>query len=728
MSRKKLQQANELHARGEVPQAAAVYRRILKFEPANAAALHALGMLEAGQGNFGESLRLFERLVRLYPQDPAVRNNFANALRASGARAAAVEQYEEAVRLRPGHAQAWCNRGAVLDELGRQEEALASLDQALRIEPDNADARYNRGNVLHDLGRHEEALGSYAQALEIAPDFAAAWCSRGDVLAGLERYAEALASYDRAVGLRPDHAEAWCQRGGTLNEMKRPAAALQSCERAIALEPGHFGGWWNAANACFRLGRHAEALDHYRKALSLKPDIDYGPGQCLHEKMILCDWEGLGELRGLIEKGVAEGRRVAMPFVAQVAAFSAELQKACAEIHVAELFPSAASASIRGTSAGSSGRIRIGYVSGDFRNHPVGHQVRGLAKYHDRSAFEVIGLSLRRDDADPGQQSMRADLDQFHDLSDVPGAEAVAKIRAMALDVAVDLQGHMDGRRMELFAARIAAVQVNFLCPGTSGAPFVDYILADGTVIPANRQGAYRENLVALPDSFFITDYRAMRLTPAPPRAEQDLPAAGFVFASFCESYKISPSTWDVWMRLLRALPESVLWLGIRNPVALENLRREAAARGVAPERLVIAKFTAQREDHLSRLATADLCLDTPGYNGHTTTADALWAGVPVLATLGDGFSARVAASQLQACGLPELIADSVTAYEALALELARSPDRLAALRARLAANRQTRPLFDTQRSVRHVESAFEGMLARHRQGMPAQSFCVAPA
>ncbi len=725
MSQKKLQQAISLHAQGDVLQAAALFRRVLKLEPANAVALHGLGMIAAELGEFAESVRVLGRLVGMHPGDAALRNNYANALRASGDREAALGQYAEAIRLQPDYARAWSNRGAVFNEIGRNEDALASFEEALRHEPGSADVLYNRANVLHDLGRPHAALESYAQALHLEPEHAAAWRNQGELLADLGRHGEALASFDRALALDTGHAQAWAHRGGVLNELKHPAAALESCDRAIVLEAAYFGAWWNGAIACMTLKRYEQALRYFRRALERKPDIDYGPGQCLLSQLMVCEWKGLEVLRQEIAAEIAQGRKVATPFVALAAAFSPELQKACAEIYVADRFLAATSTADPAL-PGARSRIRIGYVSGDLRSHPVGYQTRGLARFHDRTAFEVIGLSLRKDDADPAQRELRGMFDQFHDLDALQGAEAIARIRALDLDIAVDLQGHLDGARTGLFAGRIAPLQVNFLCPGTSGASYIDYIVADASVIPEREHAAYTEKIVLLPDSFFVTDYHHLRLAPPPSRASQGLPESGFVFASFCESYKISPRIWDVWMRLLREMPDSILWLGVRgNDIALKNLREAAASSGVAPARLLVSTFAASRIEHLSRLALADLCLDTPGYNGHTTTADALWAGVPVLTTPGAGFSARVAASLVRAVGLPEMVVDDMAQYEARAKMLAREPGQLATLRAKLAEQRLTQPLFDTRRTVRLVESAYRHMQSRHRAGAPAASFVV---
>ncbi len=705
--------------------------RAIELDPRCAKALvnRAAVLLEMGKA--AEALESADRALLVDAGDAQAWLNRGNALGKLGRDDEALECYDSmlagthsCVGAHPGHAGAWNNRGNTLLRLRRHAEALLAFDKALASDPGNMEAWSNRGIALSELGRHEEALDSHDRALALRPDAAGAWTNRGFTLSGMKRYAGALACYDRSLAIQPDLAEAWSNRGRMLGVMRRFDDALAAFDRALEIDPGLADAWLNRGNALYQVKRYGPAVDCYSRALALHPDIDHALGGWIHASLMLCQWSGLEDGFKRAEDAILRGRNVASPFQALAAPFSRETQRRCAELGVAKYFPPRAGAVDLPASTGR--RLRIGYISADFRDHPVGYQLRGLLRWHDNASVELVGFSLRDPGPDAYRDVLRQGFARVHELGALPPQEAIDLMRRERLDVAVDLTGHTDGSRMELLAARIAPIQVNYLCPGTSGAPYFDYLVADTVTIPPGHQAGYTEHVVRLPGSFFVTDYRHVALAPHPSRAHEGLPVAGFVFACFCESYKITPRIWDVWMRVLRQVPQSVLWLGLRsNTAALENLRREAQIRGVAPDRLLVAKFAERREDHLSRLALADLCLDTPVYNGHTTTADALWAGVPVLTSPGDAFCGRVAASILNAIGLPELVARDLAAYEAIALRLAQAPGALAELRARLARNRLTQPLFDTERSVRHLEVAFRTMVERRRNGLPPESFAV---
>ena len=723
----RLQHAMTLHQRGDLAEAAALYRGVLRKQPANPMAAYGLGMVCADRGEFDEAARLLHRVAGLRPDDPAVRGNYANVLKLAGRREAALAEYDALLARHPGHAGAWSNRAATLNELGRHTDALASIERALAIAPEDAAMRHNHGNILADLGRDAAALEAYDRATALDGGTAERWLCHAQALVRLRRYEASLMDYHRVLELEPERFEAWRGLAAALIDLGRFRTGLEACRRALALSPDDADVHWFASGACLVLGEVRAAMSHCERAQAGRPDIDYATGQRLHAARVLCEWAELDRLTAEVVSGIDAGRRIILPMESQMAGLDASRQLACARLYAEDPNSGASAAVLRsaglaGPAASAGCRIRVGYVSGDFRNHPVGQQMRAVVAHHDRAAVEAIGISLRGDDGDPQHAHFKSTMERFVDVSAMPDEEAVRAIAALGLDIAVDLQGHTSGRRMQLFAAGLAPVQVNFLCPGTSGAAFIDYIIADRTVLPDRHLDAFSEKAVRLPGSFFINDY-AM-LPAAEPgsvsRALEGLPEDAFVFASFCDSYKLSPEDWDGWMGLLRALPRSVLWLGLaKRPEAVANLQKRAAAAGVGPERLVIARFAQARHAHVARLALADLCLDTPTYNGHTTTADALWAGTPVLTVAGAGFSSRVAASILTAAGLEDLVLPDLASYLARARALAEAPAALATLRGRVAQARTASPFFDAARAVRHLEAAYRAMVERAARGLP---------
>ncbi|HEY0267181.1 MAG TPA: tetratricopeptide repeat protein, partial [Rhizomicrobium sp.] len=556
-----------------------------------------------------------------------------------------------------------------LSALGRGEEALASLDAALALRPGDAQSWYNRGNTLRALARHEEALAAYDRALAIRPGDARTLNNKGVAWNALGRFDTALAVYELGLTLHPEDGELWFNRGVALQLLKRHDAALASHDRALALDPAHDGAFREAAVCA----------------------------------MYLCEWPRMAEIRRLWPS-----RPAAMqPWTLIGYGGDPRAQLECAR-RAARVLP-------RGPALWSGeryrhDRIRIAYLSADFRNHPVAVQLAQHLEQHDRSRFEIVGVSSGADDGSAVRTRVAAAMDTFHDVRGVPPRRVAERLRALEIDIALDLDGHTEGNALAVLAHRPAPLQVSWLgYPGTTGADFIDHVLADAIAAPPSHQPFYSETLLHLPAGFFPLD-TTRAIGAAPGRAEAGLPATGFVFCCFNNNWKIAPSVFDIWMRLLAQVPGSVLWL---RQGAEQTLRREAAARGIAPERLVFAAPEPDSGRHLARQTLADLFLDTLPYNAHATAADALWAGLPVITQLGDAFAGRVAASLVTAAGLPELVTHSAENYEALALALARDPVRLKDLRDRLAANHATAPLFDTARLTRDIETAFAAMLEK---------------
>jgi len=681
-----------LHQRGDLAQAEAGYERALALAPGRASVMNNLAAVYLERGKLADARRLCESVLQNDPQDEAALLNLGNCLVRQDLAAEALVAYERALRIRPGYPDAMKNRGNALLALQRPGEALVEYDRSIAVSPEDADLHFNRGNALLALKRAEEAVASYERAIAIRRGHAGAHYNRGNALMKLDRLEDALASHDRALALKPDHV-------GALNN------------RGIVLQ---------------RLGRRKELIENHGRLLAVAPDHPYIPGSYLHAQLDCCVWQEYEACVAQIAEGVRAGRHADSPFHFLAISESAADQLICARTCVAEEYPASAQPVWRGERYDHQ-RIRVAYVSADLHHHAVPLLIAGLFEMHDRARFEVTAISLGPDRNDEMRSRLKSAVDRFVDVRDRGDPEVSALLRELEIDVAVDLQGFTLNCRPGIFANRAAPVQVNYLgYPGTMGADYMDYIVADRHVIPPEDAAAYSEKIVWLPDSYQVNDRKRRIAGRTPSRAELGLPQDAFVYCCFNNNYKIAPYVFDVWMRILRGTERSVLWLLEDNPVATGNLRREAEARGVAADRLVFAPRM-RTEEHLARQRRADLFLDTRPYNAHVTASDALWAGLPVLTCRGSTFAGRVATSLLNAAGVPELVTTSWDEYQRLALRLAADRDLLAAMKERLARNRDTCPLFDTDRFRRHIESAYATMHERARRGEAPASFAVAP-
>jgi predicted O-linked N-acetylglucosamine transferase (SPINDLY family) len=746
-----------LHRQGRLREAAAIYEEILRRQPGHADALHLLGLVSLQSGQARGAVDLIERAVAANPRNPAAHynlghglcllarfqdaiasfdralalkpdyaeahNNRANALSALKRHAEAVAGFQRAVALRPDYAEAHNNLGITLHELKDHEGALASFDAAIRLRPDYAEACNNRGGVLEHLQRHAEALASFDRALALTPDYADAHYNRGNALHALKRHDEALASYDNAIALRPGHVEAHVNRGNALRAAKRRAEALASYERAIALNPSFAEAHANRGDVLYELERFAESALAYETAFRLDPSCKYAIGSALDARQHACAWRGAEPLKQAF-RTMDPARRIVQPFAAQGLLDNPAQLLACAKAYgEAECPPRPPLAPLRPRPRRE--RIRLAYVSANFHDHAMMRVMAELFELHDRDAFEVVAVSIGPASGDAMRRRLEAAFDLFLDCRTDSETDIACSLMRHEIDIAVDLMGYTRDSRPEIFSYRPVPLQVNYLgFPGTMGVPYMDYILGDATVTPLDHQPFFAEKIVQLPESYQVNDRRRVIASGTPQRRDFGLPETGFVFCCFNNTYKITPEMFDLWMRLLQAVEGSVLWQFRGNPDVETNLRREAAARDVAPERLVFAPKL-EFSQYLARTRCADLFLDTLPYNAHSTASDALWMGLPVLTCLGRAFQGRVGASLLRAVGLPELVTASLAEYEALALRLATDPALLAAIKAKLEINRLTAPLFDTDRFARHVERAYRMMHERHLRGLPPESFAV---
>ena len=745
------QRALTLHQQGRLEEADSLYAELLQRQPAHLQALHLSGIIALQMNRprralalFGEALRVDPRCVpllvnqgnalqQLAQHEPAMRSfdaalaldphlaeahfNRGNALRDLGRYTEAVAGYQAALALKPAYADAHINHGLSLARLGRHGEALASYERAIALRGDCADAHYNRGNELRELGRFEDAVGAYDRALAIAPGFADAHLNRGTVLVELRRHSDALASFERAIALRPNDAEGYFNRGAALQYIGDFEAALACYGTALAINPDHDGALGNRAGALRELEQLEAALASYDRAIACRPDrIDLHADR-LHTRMQACDWRDLASDAARVAARI-ESRAAANPFGILAWCGSAALQRSAAENWVEGKFP-AMPAPGPVAKGPRPQRVRLGYFSSDLHEHATAYLIAELLELHDRSRFEVTAFSFGPDSMGRMRRRLQAACEHFVDVSGQSDEAVALMARNSSIDIAVDLKGFTRDARMGIFARRAAPLQVSYLgWPGTTGAPYMDYLIADSTLVPQGNQASFCEKIVYLPHSYQVNDRKRVIADRQFDRAALGLPPTGLVFCCFNNSYKITPAVLDLWMRILRRVDGSVLWLVEHSALAARNLRREAALRAVDPGRLIFAP----RMDlplHLARQRAADLFLDTFPCNAHTTASDALWAGLPLLTCPGEPFAARVAASLLSAIDLPELIAATPLEYEEIAVRLAADPSALAGIRQKLARNRLAAPLFDTPRYARHLEAAYLKMYERHRSGLP---------
>jgi protein O-GlcNAc transferase len=747
---------------GRFTEAETYFRRALQYHPPSDATLHNYGVALRALNRPAEALQRFSEALKLNPSVAETWNHRGGTFSDLNRNEEAIADFDKATARNPRFAEALQNKGKALLALGRGDAALAAFERALAIDPGVAEAWLGRGHALGGLGKYEEALSAYDRAVALNPSSAEAWLGRGHAFVQLQRFGDALAAYDRAVALNPHLAEGWLVRGFMLNVFGNHHEALSSYDRALALDSnlaqawigrgsvflhlqqydnalaaygralalnGNFAEAWSGqADVFVELKQPDKAIAAFDRALALNRDIRFAQGGRLHAKLFLSDWTNLeAELADLIAS-VRAGHPAVIPLEFVGMSTSAGDQLTCAKRFMADYpsFPPAWREEIY-----AHDRIRLGYLSADFHTHPVAQLMVGLFEHHDKSRFEISALSSGPDDGLDLRNRIKSAVENFIDVRAMTDDETAELIRRREFDVIVDLTGLTQGNRFSVLSRRVAPVQVNLLgYPGTMGADWMDYIIADPTVIPQDHFQFYTEQVVWLPDTFQPNAYPPNENTQASSqrlstRAECGLPEKGFVFCCFNNTFKITPMVFDRWMRLLRAVPDSVLWLTKPNPTAEANLAKEAELRGVPRERIIFAPRVDTVSEHLARQRQADLFLDTLPYNAHKTASDALWAGLPILTCAGETFAARVAASLLKAIGLPELITTSLEDYEALALNLTLDPSLLGSIKTKLARNRDTHPLFDTARFTRHIEAAYMRMWERYQAGEEPKPFTV---
>jgi predicted O-linked N-acetylglucosamine transferase (SPINDLY family) len=548
----------------------------------------------------------------------------------------------------------------------------------------------------------------------LQPDYFLAWSNRGNLLSELRLTEQAIQSYEKARQLNPNYAETWTNLGNAFFDLNRFSDAAIAHEKALSLNPEYGEAWSNYGNTLLEIKEYERAYESYVKAFQIKPDVPFLYGQLLSAKLGSCQWDQAEPNASAILARIDAKEKVCLPFVLLSTTASLAQQLSCAKVFIADRCPPVSyKLAEHQRSVDNKQKIRIGYFSSDFKQHPVGILMENILNLHDRTSFDFYGYFLNQKTLDSVETSINRLFDSAHDLFGMTDKDAHTLISQHQLDIAIDLNGHTSGARTALFSHRLAPIQVNYLgYAGTSGATFFDYLIADRVVIPQSDHVFFSEKIAYLPDSFFPVDTSIRNFGNLPSRNSQGLPDDGFIFACFNNAYKIQPEIFRRWINLLQSVEGSVLWLTTPSSKAIKNLQAACEDLGVDSSRLIFAKREAERRDHLSRLRLADLFLDTPHYNAHATCADALWAGVPVLTEVGSTFAGRVAASQLHALGMVDCIAASSETYTEKAIELALNPALLQSVRDRLSRNSKTMPLFDSKLYVRNLENVYREIVA----------------
>lgn len=657
---------------------------ILRINPKDSVALQILGLSFAMQGKILDSIPPLQKASIVEPKNSEILVNLAKAQFSAELFSDALKTYEKLARLIPNNAYILTDLATCLAKLKMDDLALLNFNKAIGIDPSFHMAWSNLGNLYSEMGHSNKAIEYYERSLSLNADSPESWTNYGNALFALRLFEQSKAAHERSLSLDPNYAEALSNYGNTLLELR-----MQS-----------------------------EAYSSYQRAFNLKPQHPYLIGELIASKRALCIWDDEGPSVEMLHSLVHENKPASIPFVMLQSGADMALQKRCAINYALDRFPSKGNARDIFSSKSSNEKIRVGYFSSDFKNHPVGILIKNIIEAHDRSKFEVYGFFLNEQCSDEMEQSLVNAFDHSFNLFSLSDAEAIDLVLQQKIDIAIDLNGHTSGARTAIFASKVAPVQVNYLgYAGTMGAEYYDYIVADKIVIPHEHQEFFTEEIAYLPHSFFPVDTSIgyEELGNLPDRASENLPPSGFVFSCFNNSYKISPEIFSTWMSLLKKVPDSILWLSRPSDIAATNLRSAAKSSGVDPNRIIFANRVPSRKMHLSRLRLSDLFLDTPNYNAHATAADALWAGVPVLTLLGNTFAGRVAASQNHALGMDRLVAKSIDEYIKIALQFSQAPEELASLRSNIESNRKSSMLFDIKSYVVSLESLYYKFLNPNR-------------
>jgi protein O-GlcNAc transferase len=711
-----LERGVRYHRCGKTVEAQKIYEKVLMIQPNDPDAKHLLGVVAYQMKDNEKALNLIMGAIGITSSVPYYHNSLGKVLMDMGRTDEAVRCYKRALMLKEDYPEAWRNLASALRTQGRLNASVKSYKRAIALDPKCAVTYCDLGNAFREQKQEEKAVFCFEKAVEIYPDYCDAYYNMGMALKELRRLDEAATCFQRAVQIKPGLADGYNSIGIVLKEMGKMDEAASCYKKAIYLVPEFAEAYNNLGNLLEELGSLEEAIICYRKSLEICPDHADVYNHLIRQLEAVCAWSELDSIRQQLDllnkKAFKKGERCPeMPLVNISRCLDPVQNLVIAKSWARDIKRSLSQTDTSFVhSRRPNRRITIGYLSNDFRNHPVSHLIVGLFGMHDRKAFQICSYSYGPNDKTSYRKRIEQHSDKFRDIRYSSDRDAAGIIYKDGVDILVDLMGHTRGARMAICAYRPAPIMVTYLgYPGTTGADFFDYLITDKTVTPEEHASYYSEHPVYMPHTYQVNERQQVAEATSISRRSLGLPDTAFVFCSFSQFFKIEPVMFSTWMRIMNRVPESVLWLLCMNSTAQNNLKREAQSRGIHSDRLVFAEVL-PKDNHLARHRFADLVLDTRIYNGHTTSSDALWADVPVVTVQGNHFASRVSASLLNAIGLPELVTHSLGEYEELVVHLAHNRFKLQGLKRKLSANRLTEPLFDTQRFAGNIEKAYKEM------------------
>ena len=700
------------------------YEESITANPLNHKAYNNLGVILNKLNSQNDAIKAFKKATNLKVDYHQAYFNLGSAYHFIGLYEEARQAYEDAIRLKPNYVEALCELGSTYRALKNPEKAICNYLSSIDLNSLNPDVYCYLGIIYYEQKKYLLALQHYDVALNLDPNHTYALCNKGNVLSSLYRFEEALKNFNLAIEIDQGYGDAYYNRGKLFADLRKYEEANIDFDCALKINPFDTSAIFSKGSILMIQKKFSDSYALFHSAIDINPDLDYSFGFRLQSMTLMCDWHKFEIYSKEILEKVKAGRKAILSFPLLALTDSLEIQRKASEIWAQDKYPFDNSLGPL-VKRDKRDRIRIGYYSADFHSHATANLMAGLFEGHDRSKFELFAFSFGPDKQDSMRQRLTQAFDQFIDVRSNSDKEVAEFSRMLGIDIAVDLKGSTKDHRFGIFSYRAAPVQISYIgYPGTMGADYIDYLIADKTVVPEAHQKHYAEKIIYLPDSYQVNDRKRVIADKTYTREELGLPIEGFVFCCFNNNYKITPAVFDGWMRILKAVPRSVLWLFEDNHMAAINLRKEAAARGIDEDRLVFAK-PMPLDHHLARHSAADLFLDTTPVNAHTTASDALWAGLPLLTCIGESFASRVAASLLQAVGMPEFIANTQEEYEEKAIGLAQNPAQLKALRQKLQFNRLNAPLFNTEKITSHIEKAYANVYERYHADLMPENIYV---
>jgi len=721
-----LEQGIIFHKLGKFDQASKIYKEVLKQNPQNFDAIYFLATVATQKKQWANALELYKKALFINTQEPFAHYNLGIVYQELNQLDEALNSYKAALDIYPSLTEAYYNSGVALCKLKQYDKSLKNYKKAIEKNPSYAEAYAGIGDLYRELNCLEESLESYTKAIELKERNSVVHNNRGNILKELRRFDEALDSYDRAIEISSDHVMFYVNRGIVLNELGLKDESLVSIQKAIDIDPSCIEAYVNMGVILLELKRYVEAINYFNNALNINPEYDFLYGAITYTKLMVCDWSGINEYINKIIEGIKEDKKYIQNFALLAISDSALIHLRAAELWMKskKSFNHLLEKNID-KKYYKENKIKVGYYSADFYNHATAYLMAGLFESHNKNKFEIIAFSFGSNANDEMHKRLKKSFNEFIDVGNKSDKEIALLSRKMGIDIAVDLKGFTKNARVGIFSYRAAPIQVSYIgYPGTMATDYIDYLIADETIIPNESQKFYSEKIVYMPSSYQPNDRKKVISEKIFSRSELGLPEKGFVYCCFNNNFKINPAIFQLWAAILNEVHESVLWLLEDNPESINNIKNEAYLRGINPNRIIAAKRM-NLPEHLARHRCADLFLDTNPYNAHTTASDALWAGLPILTLMGNSFPSRVGASLLNAIELPELITKSNEEYVNKAIELAKNPQKLAVIKIKLMKNKLTTALFDTDLYTSNIEMAYEIMHERYHSNLSLDNIYI---